>query len=149
MPYKDKKRFDEYHKQWRKINKQRVKEYDRRNGKVNRAKIRQIIIDAKSKPCKDCGMWYPHFVMDFDHVKGKKKITIASAVKVHLSPDKLKEEIDKCEVVCSNCHRLRTFMRKQKIVTEVAAPKGEELQDSIAQHTVEVAGAVRLQTVQQ
>ena len=48
-------------------------------------------------------------VMDLDHVRGQKKFRLA-AVK-HVSLETLEEEINKCDVVCSNCHRIRTWNR--------------------------------------
>jgi lysyl-tRNA synthetase class I len=49
--------------------------------------------------------------MDFDHVRGKKHKNVMELVPT-LSKKKIDEEIAKCEVVCSNCHRVRTHMRK-------------------------------------
>jgi hypothetical protein len=58
-------------------------------------------------------MSYPHYVMDFDHVSGKKRFNIGSDI-IEMTMKTFLEEISKCEVVCSNCHRHRTFMRKSK-----------------------------------
>ncbi|MGE0568999.1 MAG: hypothetical protein AB7O73_13745 [Bacteroidia bacterium] len=70
--------------------------------------IKKIILEAKSVPCMDCGNSYPSCVMDFDHVKGIKLGNVSTLVKNH-SIKKIEEEIQKCEVVCANCHRLRTY----------------------------------------
>ena len=75
--------------------------------------IRQIIEQAKDKPCMDCGIKYPHYVMDFDHVRGVKKFNISAAVGQTTSLKNLVDEISKCEAVCANCHRIRTFERKK------------------------------------
>ena len=58
----------------------------------------------------DCGIKYPPYVMDFDHL-GDKEFVISKGVSMH-SPIKLLKEIAKCDVVCSNCHRLRTYNRR-------------------------------------
>jgi len=50
--------------------------------------------------------------MDFDHVRGEKRYAIGSLAASNLSLDYLIEEISNCDVVCSNCHRIRTFARK-------------------------------------
>jgi L-lysine 2,3-aminomutase len=56
----------------------------------------------------DCGVSYPYYVMDFDHRDpAKKKDGVATLVKKG-NVKRLLEEIDKCDVVCSNCHRERT-----------------------------------------
>jgi len=62
-------------------------------------------------PCVDCKVQYPYYVMDFDHVRGRKHKNVMELVPT-LSKKKIDEEIAKCEVVCSNCHRIRTHLRK-------------------------------------
>jgi hypothetical protein len=49
--------------------------------------------------------------MDFDHVRGVKHKNVAELIPT-LSKKKIDDEIKKCEVVCSNCHRIRTHLRK-------------------------------------
>jgi hypothetical protein len=76
---------------------------------------RRNITDAlKAVPCADCGLSYPPFVMDFDHVKGEKTKDISNLVQEGASLAALMAEIDKCEVVCANCHRIRTYKREQR-----------------------------------
>lgn len=75
-----------------------------------RKKIKDFLIKAKNKPCMDCGKIYPHFVMDFDHRNSEdKKKDIARMVVGGWAIDKIKDEIKKCDLVCSNCHRIRTY----------------------------------------
>ena len=61
-------------------------------------------------PCVDCGQEDPR-VLEFDHVRGTKLDNISSMVQAGVSLKKLKEEIDKCDVRCANCHRIVTFER--------------------------------------
>lgn len=42
-----------------------------------RAAIRNLIIKAKDNPCFDCGLRYPYFVMDLDHVRGDKEFCLS------------------------------------------------------------------------
>jgi len=49
--------------------------------------------------------------MDFDHVRGVKHANVMELVST-LSKKRIDQEIAKCEIVCSNCHRIRTHMRK-------------------------------------
>ena len=88
-------------------------EYSRRNME-KRNLLKSIADKAKDTPCTDCGVRYPSYVMDFDHVNGDKIGHVAHIVS-HGSERKLLEEIAKCEVVCSNCHRERTHARKVAI----------------------------------
>jgi hypothetical protein len=59
--------------------------------------------------CKDCGNKYPHYVMQFDHLKDKR-FNIGSRTSV--SRLTLLTEIEKCEIVCANCHAKRTYERR-------------------------------------
>lgn len=86
------------------------------------ADIRALVATAKSKPCADCGVSYPPYVMDFDHRPGTgKSFQISSSVVGGRSLATVQAEIDKCDLVCSNCHRERTFGRIRE------APKIEKV----------------------
>jgi hypothetical protein len=77
-----------------------------------KAYLAQYLRDLKTKtPCVDCGINYPYYVMDFDHVRGQKHANVMELVST-LSKKKIDEEIAKCEIVCSNCHRIRTHVRR-------------------------------------
>jgi hypothetical protein len=76
--------------------------------------LAQYLKDIKEKnPCMDCKISYPYYMMDFDHVRGTKQANVAELINT-LSKKRLDEEIAKCEIVCSNCHRARTYLRKTK-----------------------------------
>jgi len=77
-----------------------------------KAHLATYIRDLKeNSPCRDCGKFYPYYVMDFDHVRGKKHANVMELIPT-LSKKKIDEEIAKCEIVCSNCHRIRTHVRR-------------------------------------
>jgi hypothetical protein len=79
-----------------------------------KAYLSKYIQELKSKtPCMDCKINYPYYVMDFDHVRGRKHKNVMELIPT-LSKKKIDEEIAKCEIVCSNCHRIRTHQRKLK-----------------------------------
>jgi hypothetical protein len=59
--------------------------------------------------CVDCGVCN-HIVLDFDHLKDKK-YNISRMIHDGFSWAAIKKEISKCEVVCANCHRIRTHDR--------------------------------------
>lgn len=65
----------------------------------------------KDVPCKDCKQKFKPWQMDFDHVRGKKLFELSDARLTCWSRPKLLKEMAKCEVVCSNCHRDRTYQR--------------------------------------
>ena len=82
--------------------------------KKSRTKIRKFLQEYKStKRCADCKEYYPYWIMEFDHLKNKN-FTISQFSSKTMSMKIIKEEISKCEVVCSNCHRNRTFNRSIK-----------------------------------
>lgn len=65
--------------------------------------------------CVDCGNTDGR-VLDFDHLPDfEKTIGIANAVGLGWSMNRIMIEVEKCEVVCSNCHRIRTFDRHADI----------------------------------
>lgn len=79
-----------------------------------RRQQREFIQQVKSQPCVDCGVAYPHWIMDFDHVRGTKKVNVSYLARNTVSWETIKEEIAKCDVVCANCHRQRTHQRRTK-----------------------------------
>lgn len=92
---------------WRSKNRETVREYSRRR----RAKIRDLIRSLKDVPCADCGGRFDPVCMDFDHRPGEKKLfTIGGSVR--LTYASLQTEVLKCDVVCANCHRIRTYKRR-------------------------------------
>lgn len=89
-------------------NKQR---YLERNTKY-RATISSFVHNIKeATPCADCSVKYPYYVMDFDHINAKDKVHDINFLSSTGRIGALKKEIEKCEVVCSNCHRQRSHNR--------------------------------------
>lgn len=90
-----------------------------------------LVRDAKDMPCADCGQSFPHYVMDFDHVRGVKVNSVSQMTRSNrYTLEQIADEIAKCEVVCANCHRVRTHGRNQY---ESRPPKC----DAVSQPTVE------------
>lgn len=75
----------------------------------NRAALNQLIASLKAGPCADCGVRYPPYVMDFDHRDPSKKSFTISMSHRSSGARKVREEIAKCDLVCANCHRERTY----------------------------------------
>lgn len=75
--------------------------------------LKAWMIELKSKPCTDCGNVFPVCCMDFDHREGTKKAyNVGCMFAHHYSKELIEIEIAKCDLVCSNCHRVRTRDRK-------------------------------------
>lgn len=86
------------------------KEYYKLKAKRNKEKSRALIKAAKDIPCADCKIKYPFYVMDYDHISPDKKFDLGGSW-MSMGYQQIEEEIKKCEVVCSNCHRIRTYNR--------------------------------------
>lgn len=61
--------------------------------------------------CVDCGEKYPHWMLDFDHLPEHEKLGSPTHLVRTLSVEKAWEEVFKCNVVCPNCHRIRSYAR--------------------------------------
>lgn len=102
---KNKAKRKAYLKAWRKKNTKlsrllALKHYD---------KIRDYIEKCKNNPCQDCGQSFPAYVMDFHHRNPDEKITVVGRTR---SIKAAKNEIEKCDLLCANCHRTRTWKDK-------------------------------------
>jgi hypothetical protein len=58
--------------------------------------------------CVECGESDP-IVLEFDHIRGRKRMEVTRLVRSGYSIDMIQQEIDKCVVVCANCHKRRTY----------------------------------------
>lgn len=95
-------------REWYQENKPRMKKY-RDDLLLHR---NNFLATLKNVPCMECGNKYPPYVMDFDHREPQEKEFTISGKKIQLPISKLLEEIEKCDVVCANCHRIRTHNRR-------------------------------------
>ena len=84
-------------------------EYYKEKARENRKKTIDYLLKIKSNPCTDCGKVYPPCCMDFDHINDDKFGNISTLKGRSIYG--INKEILKCELVCSNCHRIRTFKR--------------------------------------
>lgn len=91
--------------------------------KKTKARRREHIRDIKDVPCMDCKVKYPFYVMEFDH-RSDKDFTIGR--KFYLSLQTVQAEIDKCDIVCANCHRERTHQRGYGVTDNTSAPEAAE-----------------------
>ena len=74
-----------------------------------RNEIREYLWNyLKDHPCVDCGETNP-IVLEFDHVQNKLFAISSSSRRYTLGVVKI--EIDKCEVRCANCHRIKTAIQ--------------------------------------
>ena len=65
--------------------------------------------------CADCGYREHPAALDFDHRPGTTKVRDIKQGQ-QLGWEALKAEIAKCDVVCANCHRIRTVERREEVM---------------------------------
>lgn len=90
---------------------QRNTESHKKTIKANREKYKAVlhlyVIEyLQSHPCVDCG-FDNILALEFDHIRDKE-INISDAICNGWGLDRLKVEIEKCEVRCANCHNIKT-----------------------------------------
>lgn len=95
---------------YRDANRERIREADR----ARSAKLKAQLLEYKGGACVDCGNNDPR-VLEFDHVpeRGPKLFTISTALHSH-KQERVIAELDKCDLVCANCHAIRTVERGQR-----------------------------------
>ena len=76
-------------------------------------KIDYVRSQKDGSPCTDCGESFHFSSMEFDHRPDEAKTRSLSNMERH-SLERIKQELLRCDVVCSNCHHIRTWTRLQK-----------------------------------
>ncbi len=101
-------------REWYQTHKEVTKARARAWDKKRLESVRKLIDSLKSQtPCADCKGVFPPICMDFDHISDNKVDSVSSMhTRRKLSLEKVMAEIEKCELVCSNCHRIRTLARR-------------------------------------
>jgi hypothetical protein len=113
MPFKDPEKRKEYKRKWYEKNK--VSEVN--SVKKRKAKIKKWFWEYKSNlSCSLCGESHPATI-DFHHT-GKKENQVAQMVHGGYSIIAIKLELEKCEVLCANCHR-KLHCAKQKTLKPI------------------------------
>jgi hypothetical protein len=78
-------------------------------------KAKKILDDYKeSLPCSDCKNFFPFYVTQFDHLPEFTKVVLISSLR-GCKWETIEKELAKCELVCANCHAIRTWTRAQMI----------------------------------
>ena len=121
MPYKDPAKQKAAQRAWYERNLKEVK----RRIRDRRTKVRQYVRDYKlnNSICTDCKISWPPHMLDFDHLSNKKFSISGKGVKDN-SLESVIKEIQKCEIVCANCHRHRTYMRSADVPKKASSSIG-------------------------
>ena len=108
----------EYQREWNKKNPEKCKEYYQREANSKDRILYYLIEKYEGVPCIDCEGVFDWCAMDFDHKPGKvKDFGIAAFGWYKTTPKniaRVENEIAKCDLVCSNCHRVRTYITRKQ-----------------------------------
>lgn len=112
MPYKDPQK----QKVAEAASRARLREHRRLKQKARRAEIREWVRSLKEgKPCVDCGHSFHFAAMDWDHLPGYDKVGQVNRLLLTYNKQVVLDEIAKCDLVCSNCHRVRSYERGEHL----------------------------------
>lgn len=97
----DPEKYKEYQKEYRKKNRQWITE---KNKQKRKDKL-QLLIELLGNKCAKCAQQFPDCVYDFHHIDPETKLfTIGEHMGKAIKT--LKQEVSKCLLLCSNCHRI-------------------------------------------
>lgn len=99
-----------------------------RQKNTRRLAARYAILDKikTDAGCADCGIRdveHPE-IYDFDHLPGVEKVGSVSRYLTKGTVEEMMTEVAKCEVVCANCHRIRT--RRDRVAASFGIDRGPE-----------------------
>ena len=85
------------------------REPGRPNYERNFEKLREL---KDGQRCMDCGHEFRFFQLDYDHRPGVDKVdAVARLCSAGKGWKTILAEIAKCDLICANCHRMRTWLR--------------------------------------
>ena len=117
MPYKDKEKQRAYLKDYEERRREKKAQYSQQQYR-DKPEIKQSVVKRQQDmreflqqikmglSCKRCGIddWR---VLDFHHTNGQtKEFSIANAISRGYNKERILREVARCEVLCSNCHRI-------------------------------------------
>lgn len=98
------------------------------NTKVRRVRTKNAAIKYLGGHCNRCGFDKHPAALEFHHKNGKKDKVFTIADVANRKWEVVKKELDKCELICSNCHRIEHSNRTEpKILEEASKYKGRVL----------------------
>ena len=81
------------------------------------ARIQEVKVE---RGCADCGYNAHPAALDFDHLPGHVKSFRMASAAAGIKWSVVEAEMAKCEVVCANCHRIRTADRRSLSIRQEA-----------------------------
>lgn len=105
-------------KRYYRKNKERMKDQIK-EAKENRKSLvlEKVVEYLKENPCLHCSEINP-IVLEFDHLHSKE-YNVSTMISEGFGWEKVKKEIDKCQVLCANCHRIKTAKERNYKILEI------------------------------
>jgi hypothetical protein len=108
MPYKNKEKQKEYQREWIRNNPEQ-KEKNIKSSRMRKRKNKLLLDKYKNNIgcyCRSCGIYDHPLCMDFHHLDRTEKRGTVSEIASHgYKWEVVQNEIDKCILLCSSCHR--------------------------------------------
>jgi hypothetical protein len=98
-------------------------EYRRRRARAQS----ELLDELRDTPCSDCGKRFAPYVMQFDHRDPKTKTHLVSQMIGRAGTARILAEVAKCDIVCANCHRQRTYIQRTMTASAGVAQLVERL----------------------
>jgi predicted HNH restriction endonuclease len=96
----------DYMKEYRIKNKEKLYAVDKKKTQERRKKHKKLAVEYLGSECKGCGLKTDKYcVYDFHHTTPENKEADPGSL-LHYSWERLKKELDKCVLLCANCHRI-------------------------------------------
>lgn len=77
-------------------------------------KLKELMVEYKGGCCQKCGYKKYLGALEFHHLNPDEKDFNPSHLSTYIFDERVKEELDKCLLLCSNCHRETHFEINEK-----------------------------------
>jgi hypothetical protein len=112
MAFATAEKYNEYSRNWAKRNRTKVNDYVAKNAQRKRQWFKEF---KSTLQCKVCGETRFQ-CLDFHHRDPKEKeIGICKMIQRKFSIEKILKEMEKCDVLCANCHRMEHYTEEGEV----------------------------------
>ncbi|RKZ78372.1 MAG: hypothetical protein DRQ35_06090 [Gammaproteobacteria bacterium] len=87
--------------------------------RMSRISTKRKLVEQFGGKCTDCKLEFPFYIFDFDNVlDAPGHVSIGKLLDRRVNYAVLQEELKRCELVCANCHRTRTYSRYPELLED-------------------------------